>query len=551
MERGHSWHCKPNGGYKDMERAIVILMILSLVAGATYADPEITSVSGSISHGQGFAISGSGFGVKSPAEPVLWDSCSSQVPLSTYYTQALPSASLQGNEFNMQYRPAEYRSIGSPDGRAPYILTGAHATNHNGDYFSGNVVGLYKAGITSFDYFVQYWYRVDPLFDEVCTGFGPGSDCPGATSINNPPGENMKDFVLSSSNTDFYGDSRGGCWGYYAPCGSHVPDKNFRDPFRIARNPVNPVHQSMPYACSTDQYVVTHNNPVNGWIKMQWEGFYDTAFSNPTVRFTTYPDGHATYQSHYGGNITTFETICGSGRPEIGDLRGLGIGGFARVPRTDNGFNSFRYFSKIYMDDTHARVMLGDNPDYHSCTIMEPQIPSAWSDGSLTVTANLGALPDSGTAYLFVFDSENNHNPAGYPVALGAGQVCGNGICESQETCSGCPVDCPTPAGHVCCSGMLHEGSCCTDADCPAGQGCTGHACLAHEQSCGNGICDNNETCSNCPTDCQIVHEADNDPCDGKISVQELRAYIGLWKQGSAGLVDIMRAIGLWKGVSP
>ena len=400
------------------------LPMLLLLVSFSYAEPVLRNVTGSLSHDANITITGGSFGQKNPAAPVLWDPCTSTTTLSTYYTEALPNNSQQGSQYNMQYRPANFRNIGSPDGKATYFLTGAHATNTNASMYSGgSTVGLYKTGISSFDYFVQYWYRVDPQYDEVCTGYGPGSDCPGAVSLNNPPGENMKEFVLSSSNTAFYGDSSHGCWGYYGECGSHVPDKNFKSPIRITRNPVDPAYVPAPYACSTDQYVVTHANPVNGWVKIQWEGFYDTTFSNPTLRFTTYPDGHSTYQSHFGGPITTFETICGYGKPEINDLKGLGIGGFSRVPRTDNGVNSFRYFSRIYMDNTHARVMLGNDQNYDLCTIMEPQIPSAWSNSQITVSVNLGAFSDSGTAYLFVIDADNNHNPVGYPVSIGNSQL--------------------------------------------------------------------------------------------------------------------------------
>ena len=55
--------------------------------------------------------------------------------------------------------------------------------------------------------------------------------------------------------------------------------------------------------------------------------------------------------------------------------------------------------------------MLANNATYTSATIIEPQIPTAWADGSITVTVNQGALPD-GDAFLFVFDSENEMSGA-------------------------------------------------------------------------------------------------------------------------------------------
>lgn len=69
------------------------------------------------------------------------------------------------------------------------------------------------------------------------------------------------------------------------------------------------------------------------------------------------------------------------------------------MPRMNNEVNSFRYFAAFYIDNTHSRIMLGDSPDYTLCTIMEPQIPSTWNDNAITISVNLGSLPDSGTAY--------------------------------------------------------------------------------------------------------------------------------------------------------
>lgn len=48
--------------------------------------------------------------------------------------------------------------------------------------------------------------------------------------------------------------------------------------------------------------------------------------------------------------------------------------------------------SDIYIDDTWARVEVGDNAVYELCTIREPQPATAWADGSVTIDCNLGGL---------------------------------------------------------------------------------------------------------------------------------------------------------------
>ncbi len=379
----------------------ILLVVVLLTARAALAEPIVNAVSGNIVHGSSVTINGTGFGGKSQAAPLVWDDGTSSPPLSTYYDEALPSNAQQGPNYNMSYRAVPFRNAGSPHSRLNYILGGAHATSTSaGMYNGGNNVSIGK-NLTSFKFFAQYYYRVDPDFDE-----------------ENHPNEidNMKELSLSGASGQIYG----GRWGYYNWCNSHVPDVNYRGTVRLGRLGVD--CPSAPYACSTDQYTVEHASPINGWVKMQWEGAYDAARDNPTVRLTTYPDGKVTERDHYGNPITTFETLFGCGFPAAGELRFLGIGGFARVPRFNNGTNSFRYFGGVYIDGTPARVMLGDRSDYAACTKMEPQIPSAWSDGSITVKVNLGSHPDGGTAYLFVFDGENRRNAVGFPVVIGQAQ---------------------------------------------------------------------------------------------------------------------------------
>jgi hypothetical protein len=231
----------------------------------------------------------------------------------------------------------------------------------------------------------------------------------------------MKEIVLSNTAGSFYPDGWG-AFGYANWCNSHVPDVNQTGRIKLARMPINPDNQNLPYPCSGNN-VVYHNSPINGWIKMQWVGTYNHQYDGPQISLTTFPDGQRTYQSHYGDGLTVSESARGpwANYPKENDLRFIGLGGFSRVPRANNGVNSFRYFAGVYMDTTHSRVMLGDNQDYNSCTKMEPQIPTAWTEDSITVSVNLGNFPNSGTAYLFVFDSDNICNAQGYPVTIGGG----------------------------------------------------------------------------------------------------------------------------------
>lgn len=387
-----------------MVKKYILAVLIIAIPCVSHAAPNIAGFSGSMIHGGTVTISGAEFGAKSPASPLVWDDGTSSPPLNTHYDAWLPTNAQQGINYNMAYRSTPFRGVNAPHNRIRYILGGAHATSsQSGSYNIGGNVGLGK-NITSHSYFISYYYRVDPNFDEE----------------NHPTyNDNMKEITLTNTQGSFYPDGWG-AFGYADWCNSDVPDINFRGPIKLGRMTINPTNQNLPYACSGNN-LVSHNNPVIGWVKMQWEGIYNRQYDSPQISLTTYPDGHRTYQSHYGDGLTVAESARGpwAGYPKENDLSFIGLGGFARVPRMNNGINSFRYFAAVYIDNTHSRVMLGNSPDYNSCTIMEPQIPVAWSDGAIQIRVNLGAIPDNGTAYLFVFDANNSRNLQGYPVSIG------------------------------------------------------------------------------------------------------------------------------------
>jgi len=80
--------------------------------------------------------------------------------------------------------------------------------------------------------------------------------------------------------------------------------------------------------------------------------------------------------------------------------------------------NAYEYWDNLYIDNTQARVEIGNASTYATCTHREIQIPSAWAAGSITVTANTGSFAD-GAAYLFVIDGDGTAS-AGYPITVDA-----------------------------------------------------------------------------------------------------------------------------------
>ncbi len=64
------------------------------------------------------------------------------------------------------------------------------------------------------------------------------------------------------------------------------------------------------------------------------------------------------------------------------------------------------HFDDIYIDDSWARVEIGNSPTYEKCTHREMQIPSEWNDTEITITKNQGLFLDGTNGYLFVIDED-------------------------------------------------------------------------------------------------------------------------------------------------
>lgn len=116
----------------------------------------------------------------------------------------------------------------------------------------------------------------------------------------------------------------------------------------------------------------------------------------------------------YNGNFPT----------EISPLYGTSSGNGLRLMDnfTDAGdINGTQvWMDDLYLDDTWARVIVGNASTLAACTVREMQIPTAWSTGSITVQINRGSFGSSASAWLYVIDS-NNVASSGQAITFGAG----------------------------------------------------------------------------------------------------------------------------------
>ena len=160
-------------------------------------------------------------------------------------------------------------------------------------------------------------------------------------------------------------------------------------------------------------YLSAENKPCAEWTRIEYYAVAsDVGVSNGAfyMRYTT-PGGIITPY-----NKSSIRTYGNSNR-----WRYLHFGHY-----WGNGFSAAgAYFDDVFVQyGTQARVEIGDKSTWVACTYREIQIPTAWSDGSVTVTVNKGSFGNCETAYLYVIDENGNVNANGIPVKIvtGAGE---------------------------------------------------------------------------------------------------------------------------------
>lgn len=91
------------------------------------------------------------------------------------------------------------------------------------------------------------------------------------------------------------------------------------------------------------------------------------------------------------------------------NYQGNGLGGHSRV-----------WMDDVYIQNTKARVEIGNAPTWSACTQREIQQPVSWNDGAITLALNQGTLAAGQQVYLYVVDAAGQVNEQGYPLVLGS-----------------------------------------------------------------------------------------------------------------------------------
>jgi hypothetical protein len=340
------------------------------VTGFAGNNPALPNV---INHNQPSVISGAVFGTKSPAAPLVWDDCSGTNPLTLWDGVAPDSGSGL-----LTYR-APQRNVALVHDRVGKYLCGSHVGGENDVY-------CWRGGPRLDDYTYASWYQT---YDPLWPSYGDN---------------NLKTYVY----TAYSGASRPYLLPYWYinyESASSIPLQNYAKWVTDGSlsNPDENGHNIFWVQSACDRFAQwsrvevmakhTEQNGQGGYVDQQ----------------ETIPGVHTNDVIYYNGRSNSWG----------GTHRTQGIGGYARANDSGSASNAWRYFADLYVDNTLARVILCNNSNYNAATIREPQIPTAWSASSITVTGNLGKFTAGATAYLFVIDAAGSVSN-GFSVTVGS-----------------------------------------------------------------------------------------------------------------------------------
>lgn len=338
-----------------------LLIIAVLLFPALASAQLVTGVGGVFKTDSTVTITGSSFGTKGNAAPVLWDYVSNQ---DAY------SGLSQGDDIPVyddggcsdcpwkSHIPVEW-------GNPPlYWETGPRVTGR--DFYRINQKGFFRG----FDYgtnepdviFVSWWFR--------------------ASKAIHPDGGSCK-FIRFWAG----GAYENGASSWTQMHCTRITDTNHDCTYDVIGDP--------------------------NWA--QWGGDSET---DTWHHMESYSDSRGNHACGYGElvhkvNNTTIHDIDFYSADPQNYLYLLGID-----PSTPAGLSGETFdMSEIYVDTVLARVAIGDASTWSNVEHYEMQLPTAWSSTSITVDFNQGTFDADDTAYLYVFDRDGDVSN-GYEITI-------------------------------------------------------------------------------------------------------------------------------------
>ncbi len=343
--------------------ATISFLLTIFWSASSYAQPNITSFSGTPVDKGTLTITGTGFGTKTPAAPLKWDDFESGTVGNDvgngWWNQGVGSSGGPNSKYDDQVT----RSGSAISVLQDYTYPGAGTTGGGRTY--GQKFGLVNLNNTK--YFISFWRYMTTTGSPV-RNFKP------LALRGGPPGA----WDSPEARHDIY-PINGSGHTYTSDCNGTDKGDNWNNAYNYPLNSWNRV-----------EYYIDHGDVgvANGKFLYYFDGILRTKTEN-----TLFRSSNCTWSNLY--------------------LHGY----FARESG-DNDAAAYIWIDNVYIDTTQARVEISDSPTWNTTTTShkEIQIPSAWSDTSITITLNQGSFANFNNIYLYVIDGNGNVNTNGLPL---------------------------------------------------------------------------------------------------------------------------------------
>ncbi len=353
-------------------------------ASETATDPEISGSvgDGALIDGQNLTIQGSGFGTKDPVEPLLFDRVSNQtaygelddgdingiVPTGEGFYWTNNGNATDGNDGNVRfYKGSESRVPGT-------WMYKCLESNDNGKcYFRGPDSGLPFDS----DFYISFWHKVDSTTPATNASTKMIRVWPDGSGTNGRLSWTFTQWMI-------YNEYQDGCLPHSNPSPwiqqSLPPDtSNFH-------------HLELLFTFDQeDECGHTYQNTI--WINR----------TPITATASAFPDmlwGPGRKGLSIGGTYDKIERI------------GLDVNAPANIDPTNT------WFGDIYVDQTRARVLIGDAPQFDDVVHFELQEPhTTWNDNEVMIKVNQGSF-GAGEAWIYVVNANGGVNSDGISISF-------------------------------------------------------------------------------------------------------------------------------------
>jgi hypothetical protein len=393
---------------KEYLALFIVIFSLSLI-GFVSSAPNITSVSGNLNNGNTITISGTNFGAKTTAAPLI-SSYDNPISANNWASGTL------GGGWNFSNTSAMGLTNSNP------LRSNLFQSGYKVSYDPSITTCPWQGGYCTLNYdynsapdnlYVSFWIYRDYSSWNILTGNGNNNKF---LRIYGSLIGNHSDAVLTvhSSNDSGIGDAID--WG----SGSSTNDSG--DYSVITSTSCNAGRFSSHLWSTSSKNCVPS---LNSWE--HYEVYINYQSSPGSLDATPYSFKNGALIS-YSPNVSLDLMINNHNDARILRL-GLVSGGMTQSI-------GHEYLDQIYMDDTFAHVFISNsstvnwpnqNQFYHS----EIQVAKSWNTNSINITLNQGSFANASTVYLYVVNSSGGiSNP--YPITIGTSSS-NSGICEATS----------------------------------------------------------------------------------------------------------------------